>query len=254
VALTAHVPEFVDEPQLSVNIKLPSGSDLVFDLDPLSHDIDPSRSSFRPLSSKVEIKLAKAKAGIKWANIEGDEGDAVPMCASRPPRRPSLAREGSYGRTASTNADKKGPSYPPSARHKPNWDQLAREAAEEDAKPADLKADPNAGGDRELNKLFQKLYADATDDQRKAMMKSYQESNGTSLSTNWDDVRKKRVETVPPDVRRAASVLSRGFEVLDCAAHSRWWPSPGIRDRAPSVSRRTLRCPTVFPLLHLLHV
>lgn len=36
------------------------------------------------------------------------------------------------------------------------------------------------------------------------MIKSYQESNGTSLSTNWDDVKKKRVETMPPDVRLPA--------------------------------------------------
>lgn len=28
------------------------------------------------------------------------------------------------------------------------------------------------------------------------MMKSFQESNGTALSTNWEDVGKKRVEVV----------------------------------------------------------
>ena len=33
-----------------------------------------------------------------------------------------------------------------------------------------------------------------------AMMKSYQESNGTALSTSWDEVKKGRVETKPPDV------------------------------------------------------
>jgi suppressor of G2 allele of SKP1 len=31
------------------------------------------------------------------------------------------------------------------------------------------------------------------------MMKSYQESNGTALSTNWDEVKKGRVETKAPD-------------------------------------------------------
>lgn len=41
-----------------------------------------------------------------------------------------------------------------------------------------------------MNDMFQKLYADATDDQRKAMIKSYQESNGTALSTDWSDVSK----------------------------------------------------------------
>jgi len=54
----------------------------------------------------------------------------------------------------------------------------------------DFAKDPNAGGDRALNEMFQKLYADATDDQRKAMIKSYQESNGTALSTDWNDVSK----------------------------------------------------------------
>lgn len=49
--------------------------------------------------------------------------------------------------------------------------------------------------------MFQKLYAGATDEQRRAMIKSYQESNGTSLSTSWKDVQKGKVETLPPDVR-----------------------------------------------------
>jgi suppressor of G2 allele of SKP1 len=43
------------------------------------------------------------------------------------------------------------------------------------------------------------LYKNADDDTRKAMMKSYQESNGTALSTNWEDVRKGTVETKPPE-------------------------------------------------------
>jgi suppressor of G2 allele of SKP1 len=31
------------------------------------------------------------------------------------------------------------------------------------------------------------------------MIKSYQESNGTALSTNWSEVGKKRVEISPPE-------------------------------------------------------
>lgn len=37
-------------------------------------------------------------------------------------------------------------------------------------------------------RFFKKLYADADDDTRRAMVKSYQESGGTALSTNWKDV------------------------------------------------------------------
>lgn len=38
--------------------------------------------------------------------------------------------------------------------------------------------------------FFKALYADADDDTRRAMMKSFVESGGTSLSTDWDKVEK----------------------------------------------------------------
>ncbi len=37
------------------------------------------------------------------------------------------------------------------------------------------------------------------EDTRRAMMKSFVESNGTVLSTNWKDVGQKTVECTPPD-------------------------------------------------------
>jgi suppressor of G2 allele of SKP1 len=39
------------------------------------------------------------------------------------------------------------------------------------------------------------------------MMKSFSESNGTALSTNWDEVGKKRVEVTPPD-----GMIAKPFE------------------------------------------
>lgn len=86
--------------------------------------------------------------------------------------------------------------YPTSARKQTNWDAVAKAAALEDDAPMDSK-DPNAGGDKALNKLFQTLYADATDEQKKAMIKSYQESNGTALSTDWNEVKKASLFDVP---------------------------------------------------------
>jgi suppressor of G2 allele of SKP1 len=53
--------------------------------------------------------------------------------------------------------------------------------------------------DANIDDFFKKLYADADDDTRRAMMKSYQESGGTALSTNWTDVSKGKVETKAPD-------------------------------------------------------
>lgn len=61
-----------------------------------------------------------------------------------------------------------------------------------------VEDEPPAGGDAELNAFFQKLYADADDDTRRAMVKSFQESNGTALSTNWAEVSQKTTETRAP--------------------------------------------------------
>lgn len=47
--------------------------------------------------------------------------------------------------------------------------------------------------------FFKQIYANASDEMKRAMMKSYTESGGTALSTSWKDVSKKRVEVTPPD-------------------------------------------------------
>ena len=75
-----------------------------------------------------------------------------------------------------------------------DWDALARALEEEEAKEA-----TSGGGDAALNKLFQSIYAKADDDTRRAMQKSYVESHGTCLSTDWKTVGSKPVECKPPD-------------------------------------------------------
>ena len=55
-------------------------------------------------------------------------------------------------------------------------------------------------GDAALNALFKDLYARADDDTRRAMVKSYIESGGTALSTDWRrSVSKAPVKVEPPD-------------------------------------------------------
>ncbi|KAK6028789.1 SGS domain protein [Ostertagia ostertagi] len=73
-----------------------------------------------------------------------------------------------------------------------NWEAIERTVVQEEENE-DLE------GDAAVNRLFRKLYNEASDDVKKAMIKSYQESGGTVLSTNWEEIRKKRTEVRPPD-------------------------------------------------------
>jgi len=70
---------------------------------------------------------------------------------------------------------------------KRNWDEIDREIKKdlENEKPE---------GDAALNGLFKQIYERADPDTRRAMMKSYQTSGGTVLSTNWNEVADKDYE------------------------------------------------------------
>jgi suppressor of G2 allele of SKP1 len=62
---------------------------------------------------------------------------------------------------------------------------------------------PHHPGDGALDALFKTLYAAADDDTRRAMNKSYSESGGTCLSTNWQDIGSRTVACEPPDSMQA---------------------------------------------------
>ncbi len=81
---------------------------------------------------------------------------------------------------------------------KDNDDDDEDEGTKDDGAADAYYDDDDMGGDP-VNAFFKKLYANADPDTRRAMVKSYQESGGTALSTDWADVGKRRVEVTPPD-------------------------------------------------------
>lgn len=170
----------IDTQSISISFPLAtSTSDFTFDLDPLFAPIKPADSSFSVLSTKIELKLAKAEPGLKWKALEGVFQPAATADTATNSSK-AIASE-------ATISEPPKPVYPTSSKSGPkNWDKVVGdEDLEEDGDP--------------VNSFFKKLYKDADEDTRRAMMKSYIESNGTALSTNWNEVGAKKVETSPPE-------------------------------------------------------
>uniref|UniRef100_A0A8R1E036 SGS domain-containing protein n=1 Tax=Caenorhabditis japonica TaxID=281687 RepID=A0A8R1E036_CAEJA len=119
--------------------------------------------------AKIEIRLPKNARCERWASLlkDGSSSPATTVTSTTP-----------LASTSSTTVKK-------------NWDFIEKQAVKEEE-------EESLEGDAAVNKMFRKIYNDATDDVRKAMMKSYSESGGTVLSTNWEEIQKKKTEIQPP--------------------------------------------------------
>merc|ERR1712080_4616 len=73
-----------------------------------------------------------------------------------------------------------------------NWDRVAVDLEKE-------LGDDKAEGEAALNEMFQKIYADSSDETKRAMNKSFSESGGTVLSTNWNEIKEGKTEVKAPD-------------------------------------------------------
>lgn len=165
----------------------PSGDERPFQLD-LWGEIDTAASKYTVTPNKVELTLVKKPAG-KWAQLKSDGKPKEPTATSATPVVSADAKPTAAPATTETKAAAAGPAYPSSSRTGPkNWDKLD---VGDDGKEED------DGGD--VNFFFKKLFKNASPEQQRAMMKSFTESNGTSLSTDWNDVKDRTVETVPPE-------------------------------------------------------
>ena len=126
----------------------------------LSNPIVPEQSSYKVLSTKVELKLKKGE-GIRWNALEG---------------APSIP--------SADVSTEKPPSYKTRVGGK-DWDKIESFLESE---LEYLKENQDAGD------VFSMIYKDADENTRKAMNKSFQESGGTVLSTNWDEISQKKTE------------------------------------------------------------
>ncbi|XP_044468469.1 protein SGT1 homolog B-like [Mangifera indica] len=169
---TKNVSVDFGEQILSVSIDVPGEEPYHFQ-PRLFGKIIPAKCRYDVLSTKVEIRLAKAET-IHWTTLEFTKENTV------------LRRV-----NVSSVSGAQRPTYPSSKPTK-DWDKLEAQVKKEEK-------DEKLDGDAALNKFFRGIYADADEDTRRAMKKSFVESNGTVLSTNWKEVGSKKVEGSPPD-------------------------------------------------------
>ena len=154
----------------SVSITLSNGEVVFLEL---SNHIDDTNSSFTQTDKKVEIKLKKKDMGITWSALSKEEIASKPMNVA--------------------------PAYPSSNKKHTDWSEVNKTLTKE-LHLAKKEKEDNGDG---MNELFQQIYSGADEETKRAMIKSYQTSNGTVLSTNWDEVAKKDYEgkdyVSPPD-------------------------------------------------------
>jgi len=200
---------------VSLVIKLDNGNECQLHFD-LCDKILPDESSFEILSTKIEIKLKKLVPN-RWLTLEKNQSGegigttswgAVVMDKNRlttPISKPltnlpttinnnNIINTSSTTTTTTSSSNTTDPTtnsvkFYPSSKGKKNWDKITKETYEEE----------KIEGEEALNKVFQDIYSGASDDQKRAMMKSFSESGGTVLSTNWDEVGKKKVTGSSPN-------------------------------------------------------
>lgn len=145
---------------LSINWSLPNeSSEFQYDIN-LFDAIEESSIRFKVFSKKVEITMDKSNKRKTWKMLE------------------------SSNQSNTDSGDKKKTK---------DWSKIKFNDDDDDG---DELIEDNDGS---ADAFFQKIYANADPDTQKAMMKSFIESNGTTLNTNWDDVKTGEVKPSPPE-------------------------------------------------------
>ena len=134
----------------------------------LTNGIVPEKSSCKITSAmKCKLELKKEVENFNWVNLEINQNDDSL-------NNPKDKVVHGY--------------YPSSSKVKKDWSQLDKEIDEQE------KEDALKDGNEGMWRLFRDIYAKGNEETRRAMIKSFQTSGGTVLSTNWSEVKDKDYE------------------------------------------------------------
>ncbi|KAF2803119.1 SGS-domain-containing protein [Mytilinidion resinicola] len=183
----------IEKDSLSISFPIQDSSSFDYTLDPFFGPVDPEKSTSNITAHKIEITLKKATPG-KWSSLEGTSAPATTSAGEKSEIPTRILKQENV------------PSYPTSSKSGPkNWDKWAKDLTtkkvkkegEEDVGLQDDDLDADEGD--ETTRFFRTLFKGADPDAQRAMMKSYSESGGTVLSTDWSSVGKETVVPQPPD-------------------------------------------------------
>jgi len=175
-----------EERALTLDWTISSSDSWQVTFDPLFDAIVPAECTKTCMKTKVELKLKKLKAG-KWDSLEVKNEKALDELTEEEIKR----RRDFYPSSKAQGGNAK------------NWDQIANEMK-----------DDKLEGEEALNDFFSQIYGRGDPEIRRAMNKSFQESGGTVLSTNWSEVGSKKVEGTPPaglEMKKWSDVGKRGI-------------------------------------------
>jgi suppressor of G2 allele of SKP1 len=161
----------IEPRRLKVATKDESGEeDYVLDVE-LFSEIDAGASTYEVLGSKIEVMLVKKVPAEHWKDLEAGGATGASATAGTAAVAPG-------GVEAAPSA-----AYPYAGK-KVDWNKVEQEVQKEEK-------EEKLEGDAAVMKFFKDIFKDSDEDTRRAMMKSYQESGGKALSTNWKDVAEK---------------------------------------------------------------
>jgi tetratricopeptide (TPR) repeat protein len=184
------VVEYADSTTIRVVLKK-QGQDFVVVSGHLYDEVDVDQCKAVIKDEKVLIKLKKINPNKEWYDLfdkkKKKKTDDAATGAAAAPAAAAPKKSVATAPAAAAAAPSGAAGIPRPYATTKNWDKIEKEVAEEEEKEI-------PEGDAAAMKLFQQIYAGASEETRRAMVKSYQTSGGTVLSTNWDEVSKKDYE------------------------------------------------------------